>query len=141
MVGQYDEGRQIVVHAAEPVADPAPHPREARPVEAGGLQIGRLRVHAGLADHIVHEGHVVHHLAERRHRLAEHLPALAMRLELPRAKQVIQPIKKNQLQEPSMPKESRQQRATRRRRKELEHQKAAEEEEFSRKQESIANRL
>ena len=40
-------------------------------------------MHAGLADQIVNERHLIHDRAEVRHRLAEHLAALAVRLEVP----------------------------------------------------------
>ncbi len=64
VVGQHHEGGQIVVQAAQPVADPSPHAREPGILEAGGLQVGGLAVHAGLAGHVVDEGHLVHDLAE-----------------------------------------------------------------------------
>ena len=37
VVGEDDEGGEVVVHAAEPVADPRAHAGEAGAVEAGGL--------------------------------------------------------------------------------------------------------
>ena len=75
VIGQDHERGQIVVHAAQAVADPAPHGGEAGPVEAGRLQQRPLAVHAGLADHVVDEGDVVDDRAQRRDGIAEQLAA------------------------------------------------------------------
>ena len=83
MIGQHDERRQIVVHAAQAVTDPAAHAGKAGQLETGGLQQRRLAVDARLADHVVHEGHVVDTRPEIRDDVAEHLAALAVRLKLP----------------------------------------------------------
>ncbi len=83
MVGEDDEGREVVVHAAEPVADPRAHAGEAGAVEAGGLQIGGLTVHAGFSGQIMDEGDVIDDLAQRGHGLAEHLAALPVWGEFP----------------------------------------------------------
>ena len=83
MVGQHHERRQIVVQLPEAVAHPAAHAGKAGPVEPGRLQQRALRVHAGLADHVVDERHLVHDCAERRDHFAEHLAALAVWLEVP----------------------------------------------------------
>jgi hypothetical protein len=59
VVGQHDEGRQVVVERAEAVADPAAGAGEAGQLETGRLQQRGGAVHAGLADHVVHEGEVI----------------------------------------------------------------------------------
>ena len=87
MIGQHDERRQVLVHAAQTVTDPAAHAGKPRKLEAGRLKIGRLAVNAGLADHVVDKRHVIHATAERGRDLAEHLAAAAIGLELPQRTQ------------------------------------------------------
>lgn len=70
MVWQHDEGRQIIVHRAEAVANPAARAREAGKQKAGRLQQRGRAVDAGFADHIVDESDVVHDLAEPGYRFA-----------------------------------------------------------------------
>ena len=72
MIGQHDERRQVLVHAAEAVADPAAHAGKPGAIEAGGLQQRALAVDAGLADHVVDERDLIDDRAERRDDLAEH---------------------------------------------------------------------
>ena len=83
VVGQHHEGGQIIVQATQPVADPGPHARETGILEASGLQVGGLAVHAGLAGHVVDEGHLVDHPAERRDRLGQQFSAGAVGPEFP----------------------------------------------------------
>ena len=64
VIWKHHESGQIVVQATQPVADPGTHAREARILEASGLQVGGLAVDACLAGHVVDEGHLVHDLAE-----------------------------------------------------------------------------
>ena len=66
MVRQHDKGRQVVVQAAQPVAHPRADAGETGPLEAGCLQVSRLAVHAGFADDIVDERHVIDALAKLR---------------------------------------------------------------------------
>ena len=84
VVGQHDEGRQVLVQRAETVAHPAARARESRQLEARRRQRGRGRMHARAAGDIVDERDVVDMRAELRDGFAEHLAALAVRLELPR---------------------------------------------------------
>ena len=79
VVREDDEGGEVVVHAAEPVANPRAHAGEAGAVEAGRLQIGGLTVHAGFSGQIMDEGDVIDDLAQWGHGLAEHLAALPVR--------------------------------------------------------------
>src|SRR5262249_22669504 len=83
MIGKHDEGRQVFVHAPEAIAHPATHSGEAGTIEAGGLQERALRMHTGLADHVMNESEFIDDAAERRDRFAELLAALAVRLEFP----------------------------------------------------------
>src|SRR5439155_9038001 len=83
VVGQDDEGRQVLVEAAQAVADPAAHAGEAGRLEAGGLEVGRLAVDARLADEVVDEGDVVHAGAQCRDGLAEVFATAAVAPELP----------------------------------------------------------
>ncbi len=83
MIGQNHERRQVFVQAAQSVADPAAHAGKSGPIEPGGLQQGSLAMHAGLADHVVDEGHFVDHLAQRCDYFAQQFAALAVRLKIP----------------------------------------------------------
>ncbi len=83
MVGQHHERRQVVVQAAESVADPRSHPGESRQLEPSRLQIRRLAVDTGFAHQVVDECHLVGDPAEVGHRFTQQLPALAMRFEVP----------------------------------------------------------
>ena len=83
MVGEYDERRQVFVHAPQPVADPASHARKAGHLKPRGLQQRGLTMNSRLADHIVDEGHVIHTSSQRRHHLAELLAAFAIGLKVP----------------------------------------------------------
>ena len=83
MIGQHDKGGQVVAQRAQAITDPGPHPGEARQVEPRGLQQRGLGVHAGFADKIVDEGHVIGAGTERRHGFTEHLAGLAIGREIP----------------------------------------------------------
>src|SRR5215831_5911602 len=83
MIGQHDERRQIVIHAAKAVADPATHTRKSRHLKSRGLQIGSLTMHSRLADHVVNEGDVVYDPAEVCDDFAEEFATLAIRLKFP----------------------------------------------------------
>ena len=66
MIRQHDKRRQVVVETAQPVAHPRAHAGKTGPLKSGGLQIGRLAVHPGFANHVVNERHVVDTLAQFR---------------------------------------------------------------------------
>jgi len=83
MIGQHDEGGEIVIQRAEAVAGPTACAGKSRQLEAGGLQQRGGRVDAGFADHVMNEGHVVHDRAERCDGVAQHLAALPVGLEVP----------------------------------------------------------
>ena len=83
VVGQHDEGRQIVVEAAQTVADPATHAGEARQLETGRLKISCLTMHSGFANQVVDKRQVVDHRTEIGDDFTQQLAALAIRLEFP----------------------------------------------------------
>ena len=83
MVGQHDEGRQVVVEGTEAVADPRAGARETGELKPRRLQQRGRAVHPGLAGHIVDESQLVHDLAEGRDDLAEEFAAAAVRPEIP----------------------------------------------------------
>ncbi len=83
MVGQHDEGGEILVLRAEAVADPTAHARKAGQVETRRLQQRGLRVNSGLAHDVVDEREFVRDRAEVRDGIAQHFAGLAIRPELP----------------------------------------------------------
>ena len=83
MIREHHERRQILIHAAEPVADPRTHAGKTGQLKSRRLQVRGLTVYARLAHQIVNKRHVVHDLAELGHRLAQHLAGLTIRLERP----------------------------------------------------------
>ena len=87
MVGQHDEGREVLVHAAQSVAYPSSSAGKSRAVEACGLEQRALGMHTSFADHVVHKGDLINDVPQRRHGLAQHLPALPIRLEIPNRSQ------------------------------------------------------
>jgi len=84
MIGENDEGWQILTLTSERVGDPRACTGEARKGKACRLQQGALAVNAGFPDDVVDEGDVIDDLAERSDDLAEHLAALTVRFESPR---------------------------------------------------------
>ena len=83
VIRKHDEGRQVLVDRSESVADPRPHARESGQLEPCRLKVRRLAVHAGLAHQIVHERHLIDHLPEVGHHIAEWLARLTVRPERP----------------------------------------------------------
>lgn len=83
VIGEHDKRRQILVHAPQTIADPAPHAGKSRPVEAGRLQQRSLTVNPGLTDQVMNKSHLIHDTPQRSDDIAERLAALAIRLKFP----------------------------------------------------------
>ena len=83
VVWEDDEGREVLVHGAEAVADPCAGAGEAWSVESGGLEERALGVDAGFSDHVMDEGEIVDDWAESGDRFAEHFAGLAVWFEVP----------------------------------------------------------
>ncbi len=83
MIGENDEGWQILTLTSERIGDPRARTGEARKGEACRLQQGPLAVHAGFPDDVVDKGDLIDDLAERSDDLAEPLAALSVGLESP----------------------------------------------------------
>ena len=82
MIGQHDKGRKIFILAAERIAGPSTHAREAWSLKTGGLQVSGLTVNPGFSDEIMDEGQVVSHLSERGYNIREMFAALTVPFEL-----------------------------------------------------------
>ena len=95
-IGQHDERRQVVVHAAQAVADPRTHAGKAGQHETGRLHERGRPVHVRLRDHRMDERDVVDALAECRDRIAEPFAALAV---LPPAKRRIHHLVRRRLKQ------------------------------------------
>lgn len=83
MVGQDDEGGQILTFTSQRVGDPRARTREAGENEARRLQERALAVDAGFPNDVVDEGDVIDDITERRDDFAQHLAAFPVRLESP----------------------------------------------------------
>ena len=77
-IGQHDERRQIVVHAAQTIADPGTHARKTGQHKPSRLHEGGGAMHVRLRDHRMNERDVVDTVAERRDRIAQPLAAVAI---------------------------------------------------------------
>ena len=83
MIRQNDKRRKVFIHRSERVTHPAACGRESRAIKTGRLQERALRVNTGFSHQIVNPRNLVHHIAKRRDRLAEHLSGLPIRLKIP----------------------------------------------------------
>ena len=79
---EYDESRQVMILAAQPVAHPRPHRRAAGLLEAA-LDEGDRRIMVdGVGLHGLDKRDVVHHLGSVRQEFAEFRSGLSVLLEL-----------------------------------------------------------
>ncbi len=81
MIGQHNKGRQVFVQCSQSVADPGSHSGKPWPLKSCRLQVRRLAVNSGLANHVVHESDIVHALPQRSHNIAQHFATVAVRFK------------------------------------------------------------
>jgi len=82
VIGQDDKRGQIVVERTETLARPAACAGKSRKLKTRRLQQRGRTVHAGFADHVVHERQIVDDRPEGRDDVAQQFPRLAVRMEI-----------------------------------------------------------
>ncbi len=83
VIGQHHKRRQVIVHTPKAITDPTTHAGKSWQIVAGSLQQRGLAMDTCLADHIMHERHVIGTDAQIGYDLTQHFAALTVRLELP----------------------------------------------------------
>ena len=84
MIGEDHKRRQVLVRAAQTVADPAAQGGEPGSVETGRLQKRALRVNPGLADHVVNKRDLIDDITEWCNNLTQLFAAFPVRFEVPK---------------------------------------------------------